>query len=430
MNILLTGASGFIGRHLLGALLNSGHHVIACARHPARLRLQSTAIHYLPLDFTRACTVENWLPHLQHVDIVINAVGIIQESGKQTFTALHRDAPAALFEASTRAGVKQVIQISALAADNAPLSAYHRSKYAADMVLSQQALDWFIFRPSIVYGEGAKSMALFSAIASLPVLPVINAGQQSLQPVAIDDLVAAILRCLEPDTDVRPAKIIAAVGASPVTYISLLQQLRHWLGKAQAPVLSISLALALPLSRLGKWLGEATINPATLHMLEAGNTAPVKDFQQHLGRRPQALDEYLIRHPASQAQRWYSRLYFLRPLLRWSLAILWIWTGIVSAFLYPQAASYALLQTTGISGVLLPVMLYGAALLDLLSGLALLLQKAIHAVLYLQIALIVLYTMVITLALPEYWFHPYGPVSKNLPLLIATLIMLAMEDNA
>lgn len=458
MNILLTGATGFIGRHLLSALLQAGHQVTACVRDPAKLSnlthltdLNSGAdsaychlsvnqnqssdqtAHYLDkltvvtIDFRTACTVEDWLPHLQQIDVVINSAGIIQQSSRQSFATLHTDAPAALFTACAQSAVQRIVHISALGADRTSVTEYHQSKYAADDVLGQMELDWFILRPSIVLGEQGKSLGLFNALAALPRIPVIGNGQQRIQPVVIDDLVEAVLCCVEGRKPAR--QIIDVVGPSPVTFCRFLQHLRLWQGKQTARLLSIPLPLAFKLLPLAKWLDEPALNKETLHMLEAGNTADARRFTEFIGHPPRSLQQYLATHPLSEAQRWHSQLYFLRPLLRISLALLWIWTGIVSAFLYPQQDSFALLQRVGISAVLLPIMLYGAATLDLLLGMALLVRHHLRLVIYLQIAVIAGYTLVITLALPGYWLHPFGAVSKNIPLLIATVILLKMERS-
>jgi uncharacterized protein YbjT (DUF2867 family) len=92
-----------------------------------------------------------------------------------------------------------VIQISALGADDQALSRYHLSKRAADDHLAASSLDWTVLRPSIVYGPGAHSMALFEALAALPLTPLINRGEQEIQPIHVADLTRAVLHCLAPE---------------------------------------------------------------------------------------------------------------------------------------------------------------------------------------------------------------------------------------
>ena len=106
-----------------------------------------------------------------------------------------------------------------------------------------------------------------------------------------------------------------------------------------------------------------------------------------------------------------------------------IWTGIVSLGLYPVDDSLALLARVGLHGALAQVALYGAAGLDLLFGVLTLALAARHrAGLWLaQLLLIGGYTVLITVFLPEYWLHPYGPISKNLPVMAAIALLWAMD---
>ena len=120
-----------------------------------------------------------------------------------------------------------------------------------------------------------------------------------------------------------------------------------------------------------------------------------------------------------------------QPLLRVALAVMWIWTAIVSFGLYPIADSYALLARVGLHGASASVALYGAAALDLLLGLLTLAAPARWRpwVWLAQLGLIAGYTALVTLFLPEYWLHPYGPISKNLPIMAAIALLWALEPR-
>ena len=149
MHILITGANGFIGGHLLMALRQMGHEVTGCVRNPQAAKIRWPDAGFIQADFSRDRAVADWLPRLRNVDLVINAVGIIREHGSQRFDRLHRDAPIALFRACAETGVRRVIQISALGADESAFSQYHLSKKAADDLLAGLDLEWTILMPSI-----------------------------------------------------------------------------------------------------------------------------------------------------------------------------------------------------------------------------------------------------------------------------------------
>jgi hypothetical protein len=162
-------------------------------------------------------------------------------------------------------------------------------------------------------------------------------------------------------------------------------------------------------------------------MLERGNVAPVAATRELLGRMPRAADEFIPREYTPIVRR-AAILDAMLPVLRLALALVWIVTGIVSAGIYPVEESYALLARTGVTGPLAPVALYGAALLDLAFGVATLVLRRRRWLWLAQMALILGYTAIISVRLPEFWLHPYGPVLKNLPML-AVLWLLYLVDR-
>ena len=131
---------------------------------------------------------------------------------------------------------------------------------------------------------------------------------------------------------------------------------------------------------------------------------------------------------SSVQDRWHARLYFLRPLLRLSIAFIWIFTGIVS-LVTAQSHGFDLLTQAGISKSLQPSLLYGASAIDLLLGFFTLINYRIQLVGGLQCFFIVAFTLTISCGLPSYWLHPFAPVAKNIPLLVATLAMMALDKQ-
>lgn len=427
MRILVTGATGFIGGHVTNALQRAGHAVVACVRSRDGVSHKLSGVSTVEGDFSRDHKIDDWLPRLEGIDAVVNCVGIIREQQGQKFDALHKDGPIALFRACEKAGVIKIVQISALGADDSSVSHYHRSKKAADDVLPNLNLPWVILQPSIVYGPGAKSSMLFRALASLPVIPLVADGSQPVQPVHVSDLTAVVLRAIESSNLDRQR--IPVVGPQPVAMKQLLTLWRQWLGFGAARFFSVPYKLALAGAQLLGFLGSTPINGDAVRMLARGNTGDVALLRAALGREPVSIQTALNLEPAQQADAWHARLYFLLPLLRISLGLLWIATGIISAFIYPPTQSYALLAPLGIDGWVAPVALYGAAILDFGLGAALILRRHVVTVGLIQISVIVAYSLLIAVGLPEYWVHPFGPVTKNIPLLVATLVIMATETR-
>ncbi len=427
MRILITGATGFIGSHLVKSLIEKGDEVIACVRKPTVQMDTESNIEYLQVNFTTDNEIAIWLPRLEGVDIVINTVGIIRESGEQSFYALHNSTPCALFRACEISDVKKVIQVSALGADESAISEYHLSKKAADDLLSKTKLDWTILMPSIVYGPRAKSMAFFKALSSLPVIPIVGLGDQPIQPIHINDVIHSVQQIIESNTPSQ--KRIELAGPEQITMRELYAKLRKWLHLSKPHFLSIPYTVSLYLARWSGFLGSTPINEAAEDMLRQGNTGKRDHYTEVFGHTPISFDQVLAETPAQESDQWHAGLYILRPFLRISIAFVWLFTGIISAFVIPVETSYAMMAKAGIGGILSPIILYGASVVDVLLGIAILFRLQPVLMCNLQILIILLYTAIITVSQPDQWLHPFGPVSKNFPLIISILILTVMEKR-
>lgn len=277
MNILLTGATGFVGRNVAAALITAGHRITPMSRRQG-------------IDYCHMLAPVDWLPHLEHVDAVINSVGIIGESGSQRFATLHTHAPIALFQACAEAGVRRVLQISALGADETAFSTYHLSKRTADDYLRGLDLDWFVLRPSLIYGRGGKSADLFMRLAALPLIPVIGDGQQVLQPVHINDVVATVMQSL---TSTKPRQTLDIVGTEKISFAEWLQLMRLAQGLPRARLFHIPLVMAVAIAHLGRYFNPM-LQPENLRMLQAGYWADWQPLVQFLGRPPLTVQPNLF----------------------------------------------------------------------------------------------------------------------------------------
>jgi uncharacterized protein YbjT (DUF2867 family) len=430
MRVLLTGATGLIGGAIARALLARGHDVRCAVRDPARLRIDHPRCSAIAADLSQIPSSDWWRGQLAGVDAVVNAVGILREQGGQTFDALHAQAPAELFRACAQAGVPCAVQVSALgAAADAPTD-YFRSKHAADEVLRGLPLRGAVVQPSLVFDPHGPSSGLFLTLASAPMLMLPAGGSMDVQPVLLQDVVDGVVALLEQP----PGRVetIPFVGARSLSFRAYLATLREQLGMGTpALVLPMPSALFVAAGRIAGHVPGSFLDRDTAVMLLRGNAAPAQRFAQVLGREPAGVRSF-VRAADAPALRTRSVLTWTLPALRVALAFLWIWTALVSFGLYPVEDSKALLARVGLHGALATFALYGAAVLDLLLGLLTLWaprgwRGPVWAA---QLALIGGYTVLITLFLPEYWLHPYGPISKNLPIMAAIALLWALEPRA
>ncbi|WP_028102969.1 SDR family oxidoreductase [Pseudoduganella violaceinigra] len=423
MKILVCGASGFIGSAVCARLARAGHEVLRGVRRPERAG-------DVAIDYGADTEPSAWRGRLRHVDVVVNAVGIIRECPAARFETLHARAPAALFAACAAAGVRRVVQVSALgAADGA--SAYFASKRAGDRALMALDLDWLILRPALVFGPGGGSAGLFCKLASLPVMAAPALDGARFQPIHVDDLAQAVAAACEPATPAR--RVLSLAGASTVSYVGMLAAYRRAMGFPAAPLLRLPAAAMAGAAWLGRWIPGSALTPDNWRMLRGGSALAEGDTQSAagiralLGRAPRAIGDF-IRPAQAELLRLRALAGWRNALLRWALAAVWLATAVVSACIYPSDGSLALLARAGIEGAPATAALYGAATLDAALGVACLVRPS-RGLWRVQGALILGYSVVIAACLQEYLWHPFGPVLKNLPILAILFILFAEEKS-
>lgn len=227
MKIFLCGGTGFVGGHLLKAILERGHQVLLLVHKrsgnsAAGVEMEEGDI-TIPATFTDA---------LRGCDAAINLVGIIREFPTRgvTFQRLHVEATENLVTAAAKTGVKRFIQMSALGTRPNAVSGYHRSKFRAEECVRGSGLDWTIFRPSMIFGPGDGFVnKLAGFIRGLPAVPVIGDGNYRLQPVAVADVARCFAMALEmPETCCKTYELC---GPDRFTYNEILDTIGRVLGR-------------------------------------------------------------------------------------------------------------------------------------------------------------------------------------------------------
>jgi NADH dehydrogenase len=228
MRVLITGASGFVGRAVTEAVVRRGHAVRGLVRRPPARGVPGEWF------AGSVCSGEDLRRAMAGCDAVIHLVGIIGEVGDQTFDRVHRQGTQRVVEACSAAGVRRLIHMSALGTRSGAISGYHRSKWAAEQVVRESGLDWTVFRPSVIYGPGDGFVNLFVRMSRWsPVLPVIGRADALLQPVPVDAVAGAFAAALDSEVSVR--KTYDLCGPEPMTLGTILRILlevahrRRWI---------------------------------------------------------------------------------------------------------------------------------------------------------------------------------------------------------
>src|SRR5437667_2927110 len=194
------GGSGFIGRYVVKRLAARGDVVpVGCRNAEAAkfLRPMGDVGQVEPLSV--AIDDEVVLPaFLAGSGAVVNCVGILRESGSQTFERVHHTGPAVLARIARDARVERFVHISAIGAETRSASAYARTKAAGEAAVRDAFPTVTILRPSIVFGPEDRFFNRFAAMAMIsPVLPLIGGGHTRFQPVYVGDVADAVVKCLE-----------------------------------------------------------------------------------------------------------------------------------------------------------------------------------------------------------------------------------------
>lgn len=427
MRVLLLGATGLIGSAVAARLRREGVAVVAVARGEGAAVRRLRVARVIGLDLRDATRPEDWRAALDGIDAVVNAAGVLQGGGGST-RLVHQVAPAALYQACAAAGVRRIVHISAIGADR-PVSDFSRSKHDMDAQLAASALDWVILRPAVVVGRQAYGgSALFRGLATLPLLPVPREAGR-VQIVQLDDVAETVARLVRPDA---PARLVLDLAApEPLAFEQVVASYRAWLGWRPVRIVRAPdwlFAIAWRLGDLAGLLGwRPPVRSTTRLEMTRGAVGDPSEWIRVTGIAPRPLDEALAAEPASVQERWFARLFLLKPVVLLVFALFWIATGLVS--LGPGLAlAEALMREAGGGALSSPTVVAGA-LADLAIGAGILFRRTSKTSLRAALALSVAYLAAGSVLQPGLWVEPLGPLMKILPILALNLVALAILED-
>lgn len=202
MKVLVPGGTGFIGRHLCAELLERGHDVTALARNPDPADLPN-GVDTAMGDVTARESIET---AFEGKDAVINLVALSPlfepKGGNEMHDEIHRGGTANCVACAEAHGVDRFVQMSALDADPDGPTHYLRAKGRAENIVRESALEWTIFRPSVIFGEGDEFVG-FTRTLTPPVLaPLPGGGKTRFQPIWVGDLVELLVDSIGSDEHV------------------------------------------------------------------------------------------------------------------------------------------------------------------------------------------------------------------------------------
>lgn len=265
-SVLVVGATGFLGRHAVARLVARNHRVRALCRTPDPRSLPC-GVDWWPADITHPRDVAG---AASEQDVVLHLVGTPDEKSGVGFRELHVEGTRNLLDEASRTGVERFVYVSTVGARSEG-SPFFRSKWEAEREVVRSGLEYLILRPSIVYGPGDRFItALVLLLRRLPVFPVLGAGWMRLQPVAVEDVVDALVQAVE-RPDMGDA-LYELGGPERLRFTRIVRVIAGVLG-LQCPIVQLPRSMAEPALWAVKRLGlPAPLTPQQLDMFREAST--------------------------------------------------------------------------------------------------------------------------------------------------------------
>ena len=290
----VTGATGFVGRNLIRALLANGFLVRCLVRPGSERDLQGfESIDRVPGDVLRP---EGLVASVEGCAAVIHLVGIIRERPMRgvTFERLHTQATANMLDVARRAGAKRFLQMSALGTRSGARSRYHATKWQAEEAVRASGLDWTIFRPSIIFGPGDEFVSMLARmIGRLPAVPVLGDGQYRLQPIPVEQVAEGFARALRGPAGVGQTYEVG--GPAAYRFVEILDAIGAAVGHPHVRKIHVPLGLVKLMTRVLGWLPLYPVSMDQIRMLEEESVTDPSRFFADFGITPEPLAEGLRR---------------------------------------------------------------------------------------------------------------------------------------
>ncbi|RWX18135.1 SDR family oxidoreductase [Rhizobium hidalgonense] len=423
MNILILGATGFIGSIVAARLAADGHAVTGLGRNPARARLKQPAIDWRRADLSRMTKPEDWDGLLEGQQVVVNCAGALQDGLSDDVAATQAEAMLALYAAAKRTSRPLIVQISARTAGAAGDLPFLATKRRADEALAASGLPYLILRPALVLGRNAHGgSSLLRALAACPlVLPLIHADSP-VETLAVDDVAEAVSRAVT--GDLRGNIDLAA--DEILTLAELVRLHRQWLGLPAARVVSLAPWLTRPVTWLADMAGRlgwrSPLRSTAMTVMSEG----IRSAEGESGLTVTSAVATLSANPSGIQDLWFARLYLLKPLTISGLSVFWLLSGLIPLLALEKTSAHFLPFMPDATATALTL---ATCLIDIALGAAVLVRPLAKRALLGMLAVSFAYLIGASLLEPALWLDPLGVLVKVLPSILLTLTALATLDE-
>ena len=278
MKIAITGATGFIGKHLALDLAQRGNQVISISR-GLYTRGSGPAQHENIIPMTANVTdVEQLTAAFAGCQAVVHCAGTSQEEGGQTFRQVHVEGARRAVEAARRAGVRKFVLVSYLHVRPNVNSAYHTTKWEGEQIVRQSTLDYTILKVGLVYGPGDHLLNnLGGLLRKLPVFATVGLRTRTVRLVAVEDVVDVIRAALMDER--LSGKTVAVVGPEEIPFATAVRRIAKTMGKPFLWVVPFPVTFHRVLAWVSGKMPKPMIAASQVQMLADGISNPLPDSE-------------------------------------------------------------------------------------------------------------------------------------------------------